>query len=61
MAFNFLYVYDYVAKLCRQKAAGIQNHGNEHVSSIGQDKSHIENIKGLNLVAVKFFYRSNDL
>jgi hypothetical protein len=35
-AFNLPYVYDYITKLCRQKAEVIQNHENEHVRSIGQ-------------------------
>jgi hypothetical protein len=39
MAFNLLYLYDYVAKLCRQQAEVIQNHENEHVCSIGQGEA----------------------
>jgi hypothetical protein len=39
-----------ITKLCRQQAEVIQNHKNEHVHSIGQDK---ENIRGFNLAAIK--------
>jgi hypothetical protein len=35
-AFNLLYAYDYIAKLCRKQAEVIQNHENEHVRGIGQ-------------------------
>jgi hypothetical protein len=34
-AFNFLYVYNYITKLCRQQAEVIQIHENEHVRGIG--------------------------
>jgi hypothetical protein len=32
MAFNLLYVYDYITELCRQQEEVMQNHENEHVS-----------------------------
>jgi hypothetical protein len=51
--FNLLYVYDYITKLCRQQAEVILNHENEYVCSIGQGKEDKENIRGLNLAAVK--------
>jgi hypothetical protein len=35
-AFNLLYVYDSITKLCRQRAEVGQNHENEHIRSIGQ-------------------------
>jgi hypothetical protein len=35
-AFNLLYTYNYITKLCRQQAEVIQNYENEHVLSIGQ-------------------------
>jgi hypothetical protein len=38
-AFTLLYVYDFITELCRQRAEVIQNHKNEHVRSIGQDKA----------------------
>jgi hypothetical protein len=34
MALKLPYVYDYMAKLCRQQAKVIQNHENENVRSI---------------------------
>jgi hypothetical protein len=38
-AFNLPYVYDYVTKLCRQQAEGIQNHENERVRGTGQGEA----------------------
>jgi hypothetical protein len=35
-AFNLPYVYDYITKLCRQRAEVIQNHENDYVRGIGQ-------------------------
>jgi hypothetical protein len=34
VAFQILYVYDYITKLCRQQAEVIQNHENENVRYI---------------------------
>jgi hypothetical protein len=34
-AFNLMYVYNYVTKLCRQQVEVIQNHEDDHVCSIG--------------------------
>jgi hypothetical protein len=51
--FNLPYVYDYITKLCRQKAEIIQNHENEHIGGIGQGKPDIEIVRGLNLAVVK--------
>jgi hypothetical protein len=48
-AFNLPYVYDYVTKLCRQQAEVIQNHGNEHVRSIGQGEARHRKYKRLKL------------
>jgi hypothetical protein len=53
MAFNLPFVYDYITKLCRQHAEVIQNHENYHVSSTDKAKPDKENIRGLNLAAVK--------
>jgi hypothetical protein len=33
------YVYDYIIKLCRQKAEVIQNHENENVRDIGKGEA----------------------
>jgi hypothetical protein len=42
-------VYDYVTKLCKQKAEVIQNHGNEHVRSIGHSEARHKKYKRLKL------------
>jgi hypothetical protein len=39
VAFQMSYVYDYITKLCRKQEEVIQNHGNENVHHIGQDKA----------------------
>jgi hypothetical protein len=53
-AFIIPYIYDYVTKLCRQQAEGIQNHENENVCNIGQDKARHRKCKRLiNVAAVK--------
>jgi hypothetical protein len=36
LAFQILFVYDYVTKVCRQQTDVIQNHENENVRTIGQ-------------------------
>jgi hypothetical protein len=33
------YIYDYVTKLCRQQAKGMQNHKNANVRDIGRDET----------------------
>ena len=53
VAFKIPYVYDFITKLCRQQAEVIRNHDNENVRNIGQGEANIENIRGLNLAAVK--------
>jgi hypothetical protein len=52
-ALNLPYMYCYITKLCRQQADVIRNHENDYVRGIGQGEPDIENIKGLNLAAVK--------
>jgi hypothetical protein len=59
-AFNLPYVYDYIAKLCRQKAEVIQNHENEHISSIGQGAARHGKYKRLKLGGDKTCDRSID-
>jgi hypothetical protein len=39
VAFQILYVYDYITKSCRQQAEVIQNHENENVHYIGQGEA----------------------
>jgi hypothetical protein len=53
MAFQVLYTYDYIMKLCRQQAEFIQNHENADVHNIEKVKPDTGNIRGLSLVAVK--------
>jgi hypothetical protein len=36
--FPSTYIYDYVTKLCRQQAKGMQNHKNEDFRDIGRDE-----------------------
>jgi hypothetical protein len=50
MAFQLQHVHAYVTKLCRQQAEVILNHENENILYIGQGE---ENIRGLNLAAVR--------
>jgi hypothetical protein len=38
-AFNILYVYNYIKKLCRRQTEVIQNHENEQVCCIGQGEA----------------------
>jgi hypothetical protein len=45
MAFQNLYIYDYIIKLCGQQAQVIQNHENAHIWNIGQDEAQRRNIK----------------
>jgi hypothetical protein len=40
LAFQILFIYDYITKLCRQQAEVIQNHDNENVRTIGQGEAH---------------------
>jgi hypothetical protein len=37
-AFNILYIYDYITKLCRKQAKIIQSQGDAYVYNIGQGK-----------------------
>jgi hypothetical protein len=53
MVFNLLHVYNYTTKLCGQQAEGIQNHENERISNIGQDKTRLGNVRGLNHAEVR--------
>jgi predicted protein tyrosine phosphatase len=39
MAFQVLYTYDYIIKLCRQQAEVIQNHENAYVLNIGEGRA----------------------
>jgi hypothetical protein len=54
------YVYDYITKLCRQKADVIQNDENEHVRSIGQGEAAYRKYKRLKLDDGQAYDRSSD-
>jgi hypothetical protein len=45
----YICTYDYITKLCGQQAEVVRNHENANVRNMGQG----ENIRGLNLAAVK--------
>jgi hypothetical protein len=57
---NFLYVYDYTTKLCRQKTEVIQNHENEPIRSIGQGEARHRKYKRLKLGGDQAYDRSSD-
>jgi hypothetical protein len=58
--FQLPYAYDYIIKLCRQQAEVIQNHANEHVSSIEQGKARHRKYKRLKLDGGQAYDRSSD-
>jgi hypothetical protein len=58
VAFQILYVYDYITKLCRQQAEVIQNHYNENVRNIGQDEARHIKYKRLKLGGGHVYDRS---
>jgi hypothetical protein len=60
MAFNFIYAYDYITKLCRQHAEVIENHENEHVCSIRQDATRLSTYKSLKLGGDQAYDHSSD-
>jgi hypothetical protein len=60
MAFHLPYVYDYMAKLCRQQAEVILNHDNENVLHIGQGEFLHRKYKRLKLGGGQAYNRSSD-
>jgi hypothetical protein len=52
-AFNSPYIYDYVTKLCRQQAELYKIMKMQMSALLGKAKPDTENIRGLNLAAVK--------
>jgi hypothetical protein len=60
MAFNLLFAYDYIKKLCRQQAEVVQNHENEHVLSIEQGEARRRRYKNLKLGGGQACDRSSD-
>jgi hypothetical protein len=53
MAFNILYVYDYITKLCRQQAEVILIMIMKMFATLDRAKPDTGNTRGLNLAAVK--------
>jgi hypothetical protein len=60
MAFKLPYIYEYITKLCRQQAEGIQNHENENVRNIGQRELRHRKYKMLKLGGGQAHDRSSD-
>jgi hypothetical protein len=60
MDFKLPYIYDYIAKVCRQKAEVKQNHENENIRSIGQGEPRHWKYKGLKLGIGQAYDRSSD-
>jgi hypothetical protein len=60
MAFKLPYIYDYVAKLCREQAEVVQNHENANVHNIGQGEPRHRKYKGLKLRGGQVYDCSSD-
>jgi hypothetical protein len=58
-AFNILYVYDFITKLCRQQAEVKLNHNNENVHNIGQGETQHRKYKRLKLDGSQAYDRSS--
>jgi hypothetical protein len=57
---SFIYISDYITKLCRQQAEVIQNHENEHVRIIGQGEATHRKYKRLRLSDGEAYNHSSD-
>jgi hypothetical protein len=53
MAFQILFIYDYITKLCSKQAEVIENHDNENVRNIEQVEARHRKYKSLNLATVR--------
>jgi hypothetical protein len=60
MAFELLYLHDYITNLCRQQAEVIQNHENANVRNIGQAETGHRKYKRLKLGGDHAYDRSSD-
>jgi hypothetical protein len=60
MAFHLPYVYDCMAKLCRQQAEVILNHDNENVRYPGQGEARHRKYKRLKLGGGQAYNRSSE-
>jgi hypothetical protein len=59
-AFKILYVYDFITKLCKQKAEVIQNHHNPNVRNTGHGEAQRRKYKRLKLGGGQAYDRSSD-
>jgi hypothetical protein len=59
-AFKLPYVYDYVTKLCRNKAEVIENHENEYVRGTGQGEARHRKYKRFKIDGGQAYDRSSD-
>jgi hypothetical protein len=59
MAFKLPYIYDYITKLCRQKAEVIQNHEHANVRDIGEGELRQRKYKRLKLGGGQAYGRSS--
>jgi hypothetical protein len=60
MTFKFPYIYDYIAKLCRQQSEVVQNHDKENVRNIRQGEAGHKMYKGFKHGGGKAYDRSSD-
>jgi hypothetical protein len=60
MAFQVLYIYDYIMKLCRQQEVVIQNNESEHVHDIRKGGAQHRKYKRLKLGCSEAYDRSSD-
>jgi hypothetical protein len=60
MAFQVAYVYDYISKLCRQRAEVKQNHENANVRGIGRSEARNRKYIGLKFEGGQAYDRSSD-
>jgi hypothetical protein len=59
VAFQILYIYNYIAQLCRKEAEIIQNHEDENVHNVGQGETPHRKYKRLKLGGGHVYYRSS--
>jgi hypothetical protein len=59
MAFQILYVYDYITKSCRHQVEAVQNHENGNVRYIGQGEVRHRTYKRLEHGGGHVYDRSN--
>jgi hypothetical protein len=56
----YIYIYDYLTKLCRQQAEVIKNHENANVRNVGQGEPRHREYKRLKLGGGQAYDRSSD-